>query len=352
MEILWHNPDAPFESLVLAGDIGGTNTNLALVGRAGGRLVLVLETVSPSGTLAGLSAPIAATLEIARERDPRLVPTQACISAAGPVSGNRCVMTNLPWAVDGDALAAEFGIPFAVINDFLAIAEGVPTLDVEDPAQVRVLARPDGSRPAPTPATKAVIGPGTGLGVAFLVWNGQRHVPASSEGGHMKHAAFDADSRAFRDWLEARLGSGVPGVEPLVSGTGIGNLYEWWREAKGLPADGFWGEVAAMSVGKRPAAIAGACGADPHAKAMMNLFARLLGHFASDVAALLLPLGGLYLAGGVAQKGLAWLEDDFAFARAFGESYNPNIRKVLAQVPLYLIKEYSISLYGAAAHVI
>ena len=121
MEIKWLNPDAKFERLVLAGDIGGTNTNLGLVGYQGGKFTLILETACPSKDIDGLEAPICETLKIAAESRADLKPSHICISAAGPVANNKCVMTNLPWSVDGEALTAAIGIPTLVINDFMAI---------------------------------------------------------------------------------------------------------------------------------------------------------------------------------------------------------------------------------------
>jgi glucokinase len=347
MDIKWHNRQATFQRLVLAGDIGGTNTNLALVAETEGKFSLVLEVVFASKAIAGLSEPIASILEIARAERADLVPSLASISAAGPVSDNRCAMTNLSWTIDGDALARDFGLPVRVINDFLAISYGIPTLDVDDPGQIHPIHHPDGSLPRAQEGTKAVIGPGTGLGVSFLVWDGHRHIPASSEGGHIVYASFDDDSRSFRDYMQKRLGA-VPGVEPLVSGTGIGNLYEWWRDTKGLPESSFWREVEALPVSERPRAVASSVGSQPVAAAMMDFFARLLGRFSGDVATLFLPVGGFYLAGGVAQKGLPWLEAGHAFAKAFEDNSNPNVHALLQRIPLYLIRDYAISLYGAA----
>ena len=85
MEIKWLNPDSPFDRLILAGDIGGTNTNLGLVGYKKGKFTLILETVFPSATLTSLAEPLAETLKIAKEHSPELKPEYCCISAAGPV---------------------------------------------------------------------------------------------------------------------------------------------------------------------------------------------------------------------------------------------------------------------------
>ena len=173
MEIKWLNPDAKFDRLVLAGDIGGTNTNLGLVGYKDGKFTLILETVCPSQCIEGLDTPIRETLKAAIENRADLKPSHICISAAGPVANNKCVMTNLPWCVDGDAITNATGIPTLVINDFMAISYGIPTLDVDDPKQILKFKHTDGSEPKPQAATKAVIGPGTGMGVGFLAFDGR-----------------------------------------------------------------------------------------------------------------------------------------------------------------------------------
>lgn len=347
MEIKWRNPDASFDRLVLAGDIGGTNTNLGIVGYQGGKFTIILEVVYPSKDLKGLKDPVLETLQIAHEKRPDLVPTYGCISAAGPVANNRCTMTNLSWRIDGDALTEACGFPVLIINDFVAISYGIPTLDVENPAQIHKLPHLDGSLPKPQPATKAVIGPGTGMGVSFLAFDGERYIPASSEGGHSTFAAFDAETRAFRDYMEKKIGS-VPGVEPLVSGMGLCNLYEWWRDTKGIPQNEAFAKIEATVPNDRPKYISRASDTDPVAAEMMRMFVKMLGRFASDVSTLLLPLGGFYLAGGTVQKDLRWLERDNLFMDYFERNYNPNIRPILKKIPVYVIKDYSISLYGAA----
>ena len=307
MEIKWLNPDAKFDRLVLAGDIGGTNTNLGLVGYKDGKFTLILETMCPSKDIDGLDAPIRETLKLAAESRADLKPSHVCISAAGPVAANKCVMTNLPWSVDGDALTAATGIPTLVINDFMAISYGIPTLDVDDPKQIFKLTHTDGSQPAPQKATKAVIGPGTGMGVGFLAFDGEKYIPASSEGGHSTFAPFDKDSQEFHDYIEKKIGT-VPGVEPLVSGMGLRNMYEWWKESRGVPDNEAFKKIEETEPNDRPKYISRASDTDPVAAEMMRLFVKMLARFASDAATLFLPLGGLYLAGGTVQKDLRGLE--------------------------------------------
>jgi glucokinase len=347
MEIKWLNPDASFDRLVLAGDIGGTNANLGLVGYKAGKFTLILAVDYPSSSLSGLQEPIAETLKIAAERRPDLKPSHCCISAAGPVANNRCVMTNLPWHVDGNTLSDDIGIPVLIVNDFVAISYGIPTLDVENPEQIHKLRHLDESLPIPQPTTKAVIGPGTGIGVSFLAYDGAKYIPASSEGGHMTFAPFDAETQSFRDYMEKKLGT-APGVEPLVSGLGIGHMYDWWKDTKGIPDNEAFQKIEATKSSDRPKYISRASDTDPVAAEMMRLFVKMLGRFASDVCTLLLPFGGFYLAGGIVQKDLRWLERDNLFMQYFEKNYNPNISPLLKKIPVYVIKDYSISLYGAA----
>ena len=347
MDLKWCNPEAEFERLVLAIDVGGTNTNIGLVAYKEGKFTLVLKADFASGNLSGLEAPIAETLHIAAEKRADLKPSHCCISAAGPVSENRCVMTNLSWRVDGNELTTKLGIPVLVVNDFVAISYGIPTLNVNDSEQIYKMPHLDGTTPDSKPSTKAVIGPGTGMGVSFLVFDGKKYIPASSEGGHISFAPFDKDSQDFRDYMQKRIGQ-VPGVEPLCAGQGRAHLYEWWRDTRGIPDNDAFRKIEATDWSDRPKYISRASDTDPVAAEMMTLWVKMLARYASDVCAMLLPFGGFYLAGGAMQKDLRWLIKENLFMKYFEQNYNPNILPLLKKIPSYVIKDYSISLYGAA----
>ena len=347
MNLKWHNKNAAFERLVLAGDIGGTNTNLALVGIKNSSFTIVVEGVFPSGGINGLTEPIKELLSAAKNERADLTTEHGCICAAGPVAQNCCKLTNLSWDIDGNKLTKELGINIYVVNDFLGISYGIPTLDVNNPEQIFTFSHTDGSKPPPRKATKAVIGPGTGLGAGFLTPAGDDYIPNSSEGGHLTFAPFDEDSQSFRDYMRETLKS-VPDVEVLVSGTGIQNLYEWHKNTKGLPKTDSWAEIENAPLKERPRLISKLSNSDPVAADMLRLFVKMLARYASDISTLLLPFGGFYLAGGVAQKELRWLEKDNLFMKYYEMAHNKNIKPLLMQVPVYLIKDYSISLYGAA----
>jgi glucokinase len=346
-QIKWLNKDAAFDRLVLAGDIGGTNTNLALVAQKNGKLTIVVEAIFPSREITGLTEPIKELLQVTKNERADLIAKQGCVCAAGPVANNCCKLTNLNWNIDGNELSKEVGLEIRVINDFLGISYGIPTLDVNNPEQIFAFKHTDGSIPEPRLATKAVIGPGTGLGAGFLTWNGKDYMPNSSEGGHLTFAPFDEDSQSFRDYMRKQLNAN-PDVEVLVSGTGIQNLYEWWRDTKGVPKSEAWAEIEKAKSTDRPRLLSKLSDSDPVAASMLRLFVKMLARYASDISTLLLPFGGLYLAGGVAQKELRWLVGDNLFMEYYEMAYNKNIKPLLLQVPVYLIKDYSISLYGAA----
>jgi glucokinase len=347
MKLKWLNKNASFDHLVLAGDIGGTNTNLALVGIKDEKLSIIVEAIFSSGDIDGLAEPIKELLYEAKQERSDLVASRGCVCAAGPVVQNVCKMTNLSWNIDGNELSRELGIDISVINDFLGISYGIPALDVNNPEQVFAFKHTDGSTCSLRKATKAVIGPGTGLGAGFLTWNGTSYIPNSSEGGHLTYAPFDEESESFRNYMKKQLGE-VPDVEVLVSGTGIQNLYEWHRDTKGLPKSDAWAEIENAKAADRPRLISRLSDSDPVAASMLRLFVKMLARYAGDISTLLLPFGGLYLAGGVAQKELRWLTGDNLFMKYYEMAYNKNIKPLLMQVPVYLIKDYSISLYGAA----
>ena len=125
-------------------------------------------------------------------------------------------------------------------------------------------------------------------------------------------------------------------------------MYDWWKDTKGIPDNEAFQKIEATKSSDLPKYISRASDTDPIAAEMMRLFVKMLGRFASDVCTLLLPFGGFYLAGGIVQKDLRWLERDNLFMQYFEKNYNPNISPLLKKIPVYVIKDYSISLYGAA----
>jgi glucokinase len=348
MEMKWLSTDFNQDQYILAGDIGGTNSNLAIVGVKNGKFTVILECVYKSGEIAGLVAPLQEVLKIAAEKDSALKPNLCCISGAGPVENNFCKLTNLKWNIDGQEIKKAINMETLIINDFLAIGYGIPTLNVDDPKQITKLPHPDGSTPAPQKgASKAVVGAGTGLGVGFLVTVGDKYYASPSEGGHSGFADFDDETRKIKDFVAKKIGK-TPGTEPFVSGQGINNIYQYFKAEGLIKPEGIFEQIEAASDEDKPALISKNAATNKTCKDIMKIFIKMYGRFASNASLLFLALGGLYLAGGIVTKNEALFLEDQLFMKNFATNYKDNIQQLLAKIPVYIVKDYSISIYGAA----
>jgi len=337
-----------YRKLILVGDVGGTNTNLGVAGERDGHIDLLLEVVFESDAVTQFTACVKKTMEVARERLPNVAFDLCCISGAGPVKDNFCQMTNQKWAIDGHDIERTLGVPTLIINDFSAISFGLPLLDVNNPQQVEILRRPDGSTPVPSGDLKAVVGAGTGLGVGFLVQNGERWRAFASEGGHMDLADFDEDTRGFKAWIMETIDL-VPEYEMAISGMGIKNLFYYFLEKGALDkADPVIRDILQQADVHKPAAISQHVATHPGCRKIFETFVKLYARFAASVASFLIPRGGFYLAGGISGKNLEVFVRDQLFIKTFEVHCNPNTLKLLQEIPVYIIKDYSISLYGAA----
>jgi glucokinase len=347
MQIKWLNPDSTFSNLILAGDIGGTNSNLALVGESNGVYTIILEVVFPSAEITGIIDPIKKVLSIAKERRQDLIPQRCSISAAGAVINNAVNLTNCGWSIDGEQVRKETGLKTLLINDFVAISYGLLTYDVNNEKYIHKLKHPDGTIPEKQNATIAVIGPGTGLGVSFLIYHNGEHIPASSEGGHVAFAPFDDESEAFCKYMRTKIGI-TPGVELFVSGQGVKNIFHFYKDVKKIPIEGLIAEIDAADDSNKPGKISRGASENSYCRSMMQLYVRMFASAASNLACTTLPFGGLFLAGGTVSKDLKWLQNDDLFMKTFEINYNRNICPLLKKIPVYVILDYSISLYGAA----
>ncbi|MCX7025485.1 MAG: glucokinase [Spirochaetes bacterium] len=337
-----------YDIVVLSGDIGGTNTNLALVGKKGGTVSILCDRHYRTREVASLSEPLTSFLADAAIEHPSFPPEVCCMSGAGPVVGNRISLTNAPWDIDGDAVKAEFGLPTIVINDFSAISYGVMLLDASDPEQLSALPHTDGSLPDPLPGgVKAVVGAGTGLGVGYVVKHGDRIRAYPSEGGHASLPVFDGESRRFSSWLETKFGF-APGAEAGVSGQGIANAFAYFAETRAAELTPDSRAIIELPEADRPARIACQAADDSTCARSLDLFIHLYARFAADATAMFLPSGGVFLAGGIASKNEKRFLAGNRFMGMFERSYREHIRSILVRTPVYIVKDYDISLYGAA----
>ncbi len=347
MDVSWTTSDVPRDELILAGDIGGTNTTLALVARRKKDFTIILKCRFDSQDLRGMEEPIRRMLQEAASRSADLRPAVCCLSGAGPVTDNRCTLSNLSWEIEGDSLADTFGFPVFVINDFVAVSYGVSLLDVEDEDHVLKLPHPGGRFPHPHGTVRGVVGAGTGLGVGYLVELDDRYIAFPSEGGHADFAAFDRETRELKDYLDSRTDL-TAGAELFVSGQGIVNIYRFFREIRHLPEDAVIAEIDSLEDEEKPAAIAGHAGDHSACRDMMRLFIKMYGRFAGNASLHFFPTRGMFIAGGIVTKNERLLLDDDLFMRYFEMNYKETIREVLKNFPVYIIRNYSVSLYGAA----
>jgi glucokinase len=339
-----------YDVVVLAGDIGGTNTNLALIGKKGGTFTLLMDRHYRTKDEPSLIEPLGRFLAEASREQKGLKPELCCISGAGPVVDERIALTNAPWAIDAKAVMSTFSIPTTLINDFSAISYGVLLLDPTNPKQITRLPHCDGSLPEPRSGVRLVVGAGTGLGVGYVVKVRNRIEALPSEGGHVTLPAYDDESRDFQRWLEAKYGF-APGAEAGVSGQGIANIFAYETE-RGAVEGGAQSRTARRiqeaPEAERPALVAAAADSDPLCGRAMDMFVKLYARVAADHTASFLPAGGVFLAGGIASKNEARFLEGKRFMSMYERSYAKHIREILAKTPVMIVKDYSISLYGAA----
>lgn len=349
----------------LAGDIGGTNTNLALVRYRQGAFKLEYSQRYSTQQENSLLDPLARFLDSAKQAGFSAPLSACCVSGAGPVVGGVIQLTNAPWAIRQSELQNFLKIPTFLINDFTAVSYAVVLLDTQDKQAVTMMPHPDGSQPQPGSGMALVVGAGTGLGTGFIQKNEDGSYRAfASEGGHSELPCYDDLSRAFHSWMTDKLGT-APGVELAVSGQGIDNIFSFICSpafSKSLIGERYSladqtldmelsqtvSSILAKPESERPALIAGNRASDWRCALTMEVFVNFYARKVSGLASIFLPSGGIYLAGGISSKNEAFLLENHRFMRIFEENYAPHIRAFLKDASVVLVRDYSISLLGAA----
>jgi len=319
--------------MILAGDVGGTNTRLAFFDLREEKLQRVCEKTYPSRnhkTLDDIVADFISTTGIKAEA--------AGIGIAGPVHDGIVRATNLPWVVDVRRLAQRVGIStFALLNDLEANGYGIATLGPSDFAVLQ-----QGTSGAKGNAV--VISPGTGLGEGALYWDGRQHWPLPSEGGHSSFAPQSDIEDALLRYLRAQFGSHVS-WERVVCGPGLFNIYKFLRDT-GRESEPAWLAEQLKSEDPSPEisklALEGKCALCEKA---LDLFVVLLGSECGNMALKVLATGGVYLGGGIPPKILPKLQTPL-----FRDSFlnKGRLRPVLEAMPVRVILNEYTALQGAA----
>jgi glucokinase len=318
--------------VIVAGDIGGTNARLATFEVQAGRLLLVKEIIYPSR-----SAPDLGTIVRRFVEEARPAATAAALGVAGPEKDGRIETPNLPWVVDSRRLAEILGVPkVTLLNDLKANAYGLRHLGPTDFAILQA-----GAHDAV--GNQAILSAGTGLGCAGLYWDGQRHRPFATEGGHVDFAP--------RNHLEAELmeqiarDKGRVSAERILSGSGLVRIYGYLRERSGVPEPAALAERFAK---EDPAAVVSRSALseqDPVCVQALDMFVSAYGAEAGNVALRMLATGGVFLGGGIAPKNLPAFQRG-SFMNAFLNK--GRMRPLLETVPVLVVLNDRTALWGAA----
>ncbi|HHH44787.1 MAG TPA: glucokinase [Gammaproteobacteria bacterium] len=319
---------------ILAGDVGGTKTSLALVEVDGTQLDVLAQEQYPSTAYGSL-------LEVVRQflADRDAACEYAGFGVAGPVRDGKCHTTNLPWQLDATELASGLGLRRAwLLNDLEANAWGIRALRDEDFHNLS-----DG---APNACGNAsIIAAGTGLGQAGLFWDGARHHPFSSEGGHTDFAPGSELEISLLHYLQQRYDH--VSWERVVSGMGLLNLHAFLTRHRKVAIPGWLDEE--MRNGDSAAAITGAAQADrcPVCRETLELFVRLYGVEAGNQALKIMATGGVYIGGGIAPRILDSLKEG-TFLSAFWSK--GRMEPLMRSMPVRVILNPDTALYGAAVY--
>lgn len=320
---------------VLAGDIGGTKTLLALLEVQGHRVTTLLERRYPSAdwpeflplldeflatlATAGLPAPVAAGFGV-----------------AGPVEGGRVEVTNLPWVLEADAIAHRLGgRPVRLLNDFGAVGYGIEALEAQDLETLQA----GTEQPR---AVRAIIGAGTGLGHAILVWHEDHYEVLASEAGHTDFGPGDALQIGLAEYLQRRLGRAS--WEAVVSGPGLAHIYTFLSERGPLQPSAAL--AAAVAAGDPAAAVSefALSHGEPLASAALELFVAAYGAQAGNFALACLARGGLYVAGGIAPRIVPALRRG-AFIHSF--CAKGPMAALMGSIPVRVVLNPRVGLLGA-----
>jgi glucokinase len=310
--------------MLLAGDIGGTKTELALFTPEAGPRAPLKRAEFPSGRYPSLEAIVQEFLAGVDQPVDR-----AAFAVAGPVIAGQANVTNLNWLVDLENLQRTLNLPaVTLMNDLQAIALAVPILTADEVVTLNEgEAQPQG--------TIAVIAPGTGMGEAFLVWNGARYQALASEGGHSDFAPGNATEIGLLQYLQPRFGH--VSVERVCSGRGLPNIYDYLRDRDPAQETPEVARQLAEAADRTPVIVKNALDSARSCSlcvATLDIFIAILGAEAGNLALKMLSTGGVYLAGGIPPRILPLLQNG-RFMQAFLRK--GRLSDVLAGMPVRVI---------------
>jgi glucokinase len=320
--------------MILAGDIGGTHTRIAIFEQASSTLKMMLERVYPSRDHKSLDEIVSLFLS-----NEHVTADRACFGIAGPVLHGRVSTPNLAWVVDAIQLAKKIGIQSVwLINDLQAHASGIDDLA---PADFVALNKVDVAI-----GNAALIAAGTGLGEAGLYWDGQRRWPFPCEGGHADFAPRNDLEMDLLRYLIMKFGRAS--YERVLSGPGLQNIYNFLAAA-GKEQEPQWLKDE-LQQAVDPAAVISEHALDgkaPICERVLDIFVSIYGAEAGNLALKLMATGGVFLSGGIAAKILPKLTGP-AFMQAFISK--GRLQPMMETIPVKVIVNDRVGLIGAARY--
>ena len=318
--------------LILAGDVGGTNTRLGLFEITRGRFRLLSEKTYLSKNYKGLENILVNFLKGQREI------VAACFGVAGPVTEEVIVATNLPWWIDIQSLQKLLSLKkVEVINDLVANAYGISVLkkadfEILNAGRIRK-------------GTQALISAGTGLGEAILFWDGKQYVPSPSEGGHAEFGPRNHLETELFNYLSDRFDH--VSYERVLSGEGLFHIYQFLRDSKRFGSEPSW--LSEEMKGEDPPEVISEMARHRKSKLCwkaLDLFTSIYGAAAGNLALQVMAVGGVYVGGGIAPK-IIWKLKDGTFMKAFKDK--GRLSRIVAQIPVKVIMNERTALLGAAS---
>lgn len=324
--------------MLLAGDIGGTKTRLAVFASDGDFKQPLTQAIFQSAAYATLELLVQEFLT----QHPYPI-ERACFGVAGPVIAGQATITNLPWELDEKRISAILSIPsVCLLNDLDAMATAIPFLDEKD-----IFTLNEG-QPVQH-GTLALIAAGTGLGEAFLMWNGSRYQAYPSEGGHADFAPRDERQMNILRYLRTQLDH--VSYEQVCSGRGLPNVYHALKHTEPSLQEPTW-LAEQLQNALDPTPIISNAALDHTTPCelcitTMATFASILAAEAGNLALKVLSTGGVYIGGGVPPRILSFLQAE-SFMQAFRQK--GRLSTLLEAMPMHVILNSNVGLIGAARH--
>ncbi|MDO8786186.1 MAG: glucokinase [Syntrophales bacterium] len=323
--------------MLLAGDVGATKTRLGIFSQEKGPRLPLAEAIFMSREYPDMETLVGEFLA-----QTGLTIGRGCFGVAGPVIGGTAKFLNLPWVADERQLCAALGFSSVILlNDLAAAAHAIPLLG---PAELHTINQ---GQPVQG-GSMAVIAPGTGLGEAFITWDGSRYRGHASEGGHADFAPNDRLEIELLLDLQAQFGH--VSYENVCSGRGLPNIYRFLKKRRFAEEPSWLTEKLAETDDPVPVIVEAALDQGRPSNLCveaLNIFVSVLGAEAGNMALKALATGGVFLAGGIPPRILPFLNNE-RFMKAF--RYKGRRSDLVARIPVYVVLNSGVALLGAACY--